>query len=175
MKRILTIITILFAVFTLSPRAAAEGAYFGVRGEAMLPVAALATAGSPIGGFLIVPLFGIQGGYDFASKGEAGFGIRASLTSLIAITRIGLEVLYSIPNDASGAGWYVGAGVDTVLVMFGSTVPLAGVHVLAGYNFPISSSVGVFTEVLPGWLFTSGPSGYSFFYVSLAVGLNFHL
>jgi hypothetical protein len=169
MKRILTIITILLACLTLGSQAAAESAYFGVRGELFFPVGLGAYS-------LSLPLFGIQGGYDFGPADESGFGIRASLTSLIVINRISLDALYTMRDSASGAGWYFGIGADALLLASSSTGVLFGAHLVAGYNFAISSTVAAFAEIWPGSFFNSGTLfGNSLLYISVASGFNFHL
>jgi hypothetical protein len=121
-------------------------------------------------------LFGVQGGYDFGPEDQPGFGLRASLTSLLLINRISLDVLYSLRNDAFGAGWYFGIGSDAAFVAVSGTGLLFGTHLVAGYNFALSSSVAAFAELWPLAFFSPGASsGNSILYVSFAAGLNFRL
>jgi hypothetical protein len=167
MKRIFSIITIVLASFILSPRAAAEGAYFGVRGEVLVPV--FAASGIPI---VALPIFGIQYGYNFGDSSAPGFAVRASLTGLVVINRISVDALYRIPVDASEAGLYLGAGADAVLLLVPVSVPIFGAHAVIGYNFAASSLGGAFVELWPGALFSGGSP---LFYISLAGGFNFRL
>ena len=168
MKYFFRILTILFVAVTLSPRAAAESAYFGVRGEALIPLT------NSLGGLLTVPLFGIQVGYDFGTKSDPGLSVRGSLASLIFINRIGLDVLYRIPQDATGKGLYVGGGADLLLTVGGASfgVPF-GAHAVLGYALPLSNSVAFFVEAYPGLLIFGG--GPPLFYTSLGLGMNFYL
>jgi hypothetical protein len=166
MKRIFTIITVVLATFILSPRASAEGAYFGIRGEVLVPVNASLS--------FPVPFLGIQGGYDFGPVDQPGFGVRASLSSVLIANRISLEALYRIPNDVAGSGVYFGAGADVVLLDSSSVGQLYGAHLVAGYNFAISSSVATFVELWPGGIFNFGsPLSSSLLYFGLAGGVNF--
>jgi hypothetical protein len=167
MKKIFCILTIVLATLSLNPRAAAEGAYFGVRGEGFIPLT------NSFGSLLTVPLFGVQVGYDFAAKGDPGFSLRGSLASLIVVNRIGVDALYRIPSDATGTGWYVGAGADLVLLFSSSVGNPFGVHAVAGYTVPLSDAVGFFVEAYPGLLFFGG--GSPLVYISLATGINFRL
>jgi hypothetical protein len=164
MKRIFSIITIILASFSLSPRASAESQYFGIRGD--FPIVNSSSALS----VLSLPMIGIQGGYNFVADGEAGFGLRASLTTVLLANRIGVDALYLIPNDVAGNGWYFGAGSDAVFVV--NTSVLFGAHGLAGYNFAVSNSLAVFTEAFAGGLFSSG---ISLFNLGFSAGLNFRI
>ena len=168
MKYFFRILSILFLAVTLSPRAAAEGAYFGVRGEALIPLT------NSLGGLVTVPLFGVQVGYDFGAKSDPGFSVRGSLASLIVINRIGLDVFYRIPQDATGKGLYVGGGADLLLTVGGASfgVPI-GLHAVFGYALPLSDSAGFFVEAYPGLLIFGG--GPALFYVSVGLGVNFYL
>ena len=175
MKRILTVWTVVLAALTFNTQASAEGGYFGVRGDGLIPIASSTAGGTsfaPVGIFL--PLLGIQGGYDFGDIAEPGFSVRGIFRTLVIVTEISLDALYRIPTDEKGAGWYVGAGGDLVLVGFvgvGSTA-LFGVHGVAGYNFPLSETVFAFVEATPGAYIASGGSA---FYVSIGGGFNFRL
>jgi hypothetical protein len=162
MKRIFSIITIVLALFAIGSRASAESQYFGIRGD--FPI----VNSSPTLSILSLPMIGIQGGYNFAADGEAGFGLRASLTTVLLANRIGVDALYFIPNDVTGNGWYFGA--DAVFVV--NTPALFGAHGLAGYNFAVSNSLAVFTEAFAGGLFSSGNS---LFNLGFAAGLNFRI
>jgi hypothetical protein len=166
MKQVLTIITILLATLALSPRAAAEGVYFGVRGEGFIPLT------NSFGSLLTMPLFGVHVGYDFTAKGDPGFSLRGSLASLIVVNRIGVDALYRLPSDAR-SGWYVGGGADLVLLFSSSVGNPFGVHAVAGYSVPLSDPVGFFVEAYPGLLFFGG--GSPLVYISLATGFNFRL
>jgi hypothetical protein len=176
MKRIFGIITIILASLALSPRAFAESAYFGVRADIILPLGVSNTS-------LSIPLPGIQVGYDFGTQSEPGFGVRGTLNSLIFVSKISVDALYRIPTEPSGAGWYVGAGADALIVLIANVGPAFGAHAVAGYNFALSDSLAAFLEVSPGAFFSSGTSlfssgaslGTSLFYVSFAAGINFRL
>lgn len=167
MKKIFCILAIMLTALTLNPRAAAEGAYFGLRGEGFIPLT------NSFGGLLTVPLFGVQVGYDFAAKGDPGLSLRGSLASLIVVNRIGLDALYRISSDATGNGWYVGGGADVVLLFSSSVGNPFGVHAVAGYTVPLADSVGFFVEAYSGLLFFGG--GSPLVYLSLALGFNFYL
>jgi hypothetical protein len=164
MKRIFSIITVVLALFAIGSRASAESQYFGVRGD--FPIV---NFGSTLS-ILSLPMIGIQGGYNFAADGEAGFGFRASLTTVLLVNRIGVDALYLIPNDAAGNGWYFGAGADAVFVI--NTPVLFGAHGVAGYNFAVSNSLAVFAEAFAGGLFSSGGS---LFNLGFGAGLNFRI
>jgi hypothetical protein len=177
MKRILTILTIALAALTMSTPASAEGGYFGIRGDGLIPVAfASNTPGgtssfAPVG--IVLPLLGIQGGYDFGDIAEPGFSVRGILRTLVIVTELSLDGLYRIPTDEMGAGWYFGAGGDVVLAGFvglGATA-LFGVHGVAGYNFPLTDTISAFAETTPGAYFAAGGS---VFYISIGGGVNFH-
>jgi hypothetical protein len=171
MKRILTILTIALAALTFSMPASAEGGYFGVRGDGLIPVA---TSVSGIPGLIVIPLLGIQGGYDFGDIAEPGFSVRGSLRTLVVLNELSLDALYRIPSDETGAGWYFGGGGDMVFIsgVFGpGGQAFFGAHGVAGYNFPISETVSAFVEAIPGALFAGGAS---LFYISIGAGINFH-
>jgi hypothetical protein len=167
MKRILTIWTIVLAALTFSTQASAEGGYFGVRGDAFIPISV-----NGYSGLIVLPLFGIQAGYDFGDLTEPGFGVRGSFRTLVILNELSINALYRIP-DATGAGLYFGAGGDVVFLGgFGiNGFAVFGAHALAGYKFPLSNVVSAFVEAVPGGLFGSGLSA---FYISLASGINFH-
>jgi hypothetical protein len=170
MKRILTILTIALAALTMSTPASAEGGYFGVRGDGLIPVA---TSVSGVPGLIVIPLLGIQGGYDFGDIAEPGFSVRGLLRTLVVVNELSLDALYRIPSDDTGAGWYFGAGGDVVFIVGFSSTGQAffGAHGVAGYNFPISETVSAFVEALPGGYFGFGGS---IFYISIGAGFNFH-
>jgi hypothetical protein len=176
MKRIFSIITFVLAVFSIGSRAAAEGAYFGVRGEGFLVFAVDYTninSGAATTPFL--PLFGVQGGYDFGPQGDPGFGLRASLTSVVVMNRIGVDALFRVPSDASGNGFYLGAGADALILFIksasGGTTVWLGAHAVVGYSFPVAAASG-FIEFWPGFLSAERNSIY---YAGLAAGVNFRL
>jgi hypothetical protein len=170
MKRILTILTIALAALTMSTPASAEGGYFGVRGDGFIPVS-ITGAGFP--GLYVIPLFAIQGGYDFGDIAEPGFSVRGLFRTLVVVNELSLDALYRIPSDETGAGWYFGAGGDAVFLIISglNSQALFGAHGVAGYNFPISDTVSAFVEATPGGLFAGGGS---IFYISLGAGINFH-
>jgi hypothetical protein len=167
MKRILTIWTVVLAALMFSMPASAEGGYFGVRGDAFIPISV-----NGFSGLIVLPLFGIQAGYDFGDLAEPGFGVRGSFRTLVILNELSINALYRIP-DETGAGWYFGAGGDVVFVGgFGlSSFAVFGAHGVAGYRFPITDVVSIFVEAVPGGLFGSGLSA---FYISLATGFNFY-
>ena len=170
MKRILTVWTVVLAAVIFNTQACAEGGYFGVRGDGFIPVS-VTGAGFP--GLFVIPLFAIQGGYDFGDVAEPGFSVRGSFRTLVIINELSLDALYRIPSDETGAGWYFGAGGDAVFLVINglSTQALFGAHAVAGYNFPISDTVSAFVEATPGGLFAAGGS---IFYISFGAGFNFH-
>jgi hypothetical protein len=171
MKRILTICTVALASLMFSMPASAEGGYFGVRGDGLIP---LATTVSGFPGLIVLPLLGFQGGYDFGDVAEPGFGVRGTLRTLVIINELSLDALYRIPTDETGAGWYFGAGGDVVFVVsfgVGGGAALFGAHGVAGYNFPISDTISAFVEAQPGGYFAGVGS---LFYVSFGAGFNFH-
>ena len=175
MKRILTVWTIVLAAFTFNTQASAEGGYFGIRGDGLIPIASSTAGGTsfaPVGIFL--PLFGIQGGYDFGDIAEPGFSVRGILRTLVIVTEISLDAMYRIPSDETGVGWYVGAGGDVVLagIVGAGATALFGLHGVAGYNFPLSDTGFAFVEVTPGAYIASGGS---IFYISIGGGFNFRL
>ena len=174
MKRTLTVLTIMLVALTFNTRAHAEGGYFGIRGDVLIPIASSSAGGTSfVGAGITIPLFGIQGGYDFSDRSEAGFSIRGILRSLVIITEISLDALYRIPSDETGAGWYVGAGADLVLAgVVGAGAAFFGAHGVAGYNFPLSDTGFAFIEVTPGAYFVSDVSA---FYISIGGGFNFRL
>ncbi len=170
MKRILTIWTVVLAALMFSMPASAEGGYFGVRGDGLIPVA---TSVSGFPGLIVIPLLGIQGGYDFGDIAEPGFSVRGILRTLVIVTELSLDALYRIPTDEMGAGWYFGAGGDVVLAALSGlgSAALFGVHGVAGYNFPLTDTVWAFAEATPGAYITGGGS---VFYISIGAGINFH-
>jgi hypothetical protein len=172
MKRTLTILTIMLAALTFNTRAHAEGGYFGIRSDGFIPIASNSAGGTsfaPVG--IIVPLFGVQVGYDFTDQTESGFSLRGTFKTLIIVSEISLDALYRIP-DMTGAGWYFGAGADLAfLLVISSQSTILGAHAVVGYQFPGSSIGSFFLEVVPGLFGNSTGSGY---YVSLAGGFNFH-
>jgi hypothetical protein len=172
MKRTLTILTIVLAALTFSTPAHAEGAYFGVRGDVIIPIASSTAGGTSLAGIgITLPLFGIQGGYDFTDRTEAGFSIRGTFRTLILISEISLEALYRIP-DETGAGLYVGIGGDLVFtIVLTAQTTIFGAHAVVGYNFPVSSSTSAFIEAQPG-LFANSTG--ALYFLSLAGGFNFH-
>ena len=172
MKRTLTILTIMLAALTFNTRAHAEGGYFGIRGDAFVPIANSNPGGTSLVGFgIAVPFFGIQGGYDFSDRTEPGFSLRGSFRTLIFLSQISLDALYRIP-DETGAGLYFGAGVDMAFVLVVTAQSsIFGAHLDLGYDLPISSTTSVFFEAQPGAYFNSTGA---LFYFSLAAGFNFH-
>jgi hypothetical protein len=168
MKRIFTICTIVLAALSLSTPVSAEGGYFGVRADGLVPVS---ITGSGFPGLVVIPLLGIQGGYDFGDIAEPGLSVRGSLRTLVIVNQLSLDALYRIPTDETGAGWYFGGGGDLVFVTLGTLGgSLFGAHVVTGYNFPLSDTVSAFAETTPGGYFGAG----SIFYISLGAGINFH-
>jgi hypothetical protein len=176
MKRMFSVITVVLAVFTVGSRAAAEGAYFGIRGEEFLVYAFNSTninSGAATAPFL--PLFGVQGGYDFGSQSDPGFGVRAPLSSVVVMNHIAIDALLRIPNDASGNGFYLGAGADALILFVqsasGGTTVWLGAHAVVGYRFPVAAASG-FVEFWPGFLSAEGNSIY---HAGLALGFDFRL
>jgi hypothetical protein len=167
MKRTLTILTIMLAALTFSTPAHAEGGYFGIRGDAFIPISV-----NGYSGLIVLPLFGIQAGYDFGDLAEPGFSVRGSFRTLVIINELTVNALYRLPSDAKGTGLYFGAGGDAVFLGgFGiGVVAVFGAHGVIGYNFPLSDKLSSFVEAVPGGLFGSG---VTLFYISLAGGINF--
>jgi hypothetical protein len=173
MKRTLILLAITLASLTFAPRAHAESGYFGVRLDGFIPIATNTAGGTSFAGFVgVLPLFGIQGGYDFSAPDEAGFSMRGTFRTLFIITELSVDALYRIP-DQTGAGVYVGVGGDFVFVLFaGPQTSIFGAHAVLGYNFPSSSLGSFFLEVAPGFLANSTGA---FYYVNLGAGFNFRL
>ena len=171
MKRILTIWTVVLAALMFGMPASAEGGYFGVRGDGLIPIASNTAGGTtfvPVG--IVLPLFGVQLGYDFTDQTEAGFSLRGTFKTVIIASEISLDALYRIP-DLTGAAWYFGAGADMAfLLVISSQSTIFGAHAVVGYQFPGLSIGSFFLEVIPGLFGNSTGAGY---YVSLAGGFNF--
>jgi hypothetical protein len=171
MKRILTRWAIAFAALMLGTPASAEGGYFGIRGDGLIPIASNTAGGTsfvPVG--IVLPLFGVQVGYDFTDQTEAGFSLRGTFKTVIIASEISLDALYRIP-DLTGAAWYFGAGADMAfLLVISSQSTIFGAHAVVGYQFPGSSIGSFFLEAVPGLFGNSTGVGY---YVSLAGGFNF--
>jgi hypothetical protein len=171
MKRILTILTIVIASLTISPRAFAESSYFGVRGDLFLPITSTNGSTNFAVTGIVLPLFGFQGGYDFSDRSEPGFSLRGTFKTLFFISEISVDALYRIPDETT-AGWYFGVGGDLVFVLvISAQSTIFGGHAVVGYNFPLSEGTSVFLEAVPG-LFANSTGGL--FYLSLAGGFNFH-
>jgi hypothetical protein len=169
MKRILTIWTIVLAAMTFNTQASAEGGYFGIRGDGLIPVAS--TVGG-VPGLYVIPLLGIQGGYDFGDIAEPGFSLRGTFRTFVIVNELSVDALYRVPSDDTGAGLYFGAGGDMVFAyIITSGGVLFGAHGVVGYNFPISETISTFVEALPGGYFGYG---VGVFYISFGGGLNFH-
>jgi hypothetical protein len=158
MKRMLFIFTIVMLSLTVQPGAVAERAYFGVHAEGVVPMG--------LSGSLVIPLFGVQVGYDFGAQSDPGLRVRVSLSSLVILNRLSLDALYRSPSNE---GWYVGAGGDVLLFSFvgAESGVVLGAHGVAGFDIPLSDFAAIFVEL---W-----PLALPLLHWSLVVGINFYV
>jgi hypothetical protein len=164
LKRSLAVLTALAGLSLASSPASAE-AYFGVRLETIV----------------IVPVFGIQLGYDFESAGpdEGRFGMRVGAqTFLGSINRVSAEALYRFKGQGESTA-YAGAGAGIVfagnLFGSGSSSVVPEIHGLIGYEWAISPETALYLEggfgvaIVPQY----GSSSVNFNPIgSFSIGLN---
>jgi hypothetical protein len=134
------------------------------------PVRAEAYFGARLEVLLIVPVIGIQLGYDFGEVNQDRFGIRGGFETLVFINRATLDGTFRFASSLI----YLGAGLGITLAPFStgsSAQPLPEYHILVGNEFKVADSTTLFIEAQLGLAPNTainmfGPFG------SLAAGFN---
>jgi hypothetical protein len=153
--RFLRVLTVIACLALFSNPVKAE-VYFGARLEILL----------------IIPVLGVQLGYDFGDASQDRFGIRGGFESLVFINRATLDGTFRFANSSI----YVGGGLGLTLAPF-STGALAELfpeyHVLIGSQFKVADSTSLFIEGQVGLTTHTAISAFAQF-ASLAAGFNWH-
>jgi hypothetical protein len=160
-KRIASILPLALVIVVFSSPAKAE-AYFGARLEVLL----------------IVPILGVQLGYDFEDFRGGRFGVRATLESLVGLLNRGtVDATFRFSNSSALSAGYLGVGLGvTLTTATNSSRPLASeYHALFGYEFVLTPATGLYVEAQIGQMQNSlsGNSGFLPF-AAVATGFNWH-
>jgi hypothetical protein len=136
------------------------------------PVKADAYFGARLEVLLIVPVLGIQLGYEFGDQSENRFGIRAGLESVLLINRATLDGTFRFADSSV----YFGGGLGFTLAPYAlgaASRPQPEYHVLIGNEFPVANAANFYLEAQFGLLTNTAVNGFTQF-VSLAAGFNWH-
>ncbi len=162
-KRTLCTLALTLGIATFSSPANAES-YFGIRLESIV----------------IIPVFGVQLGYDFDDDGSGRFGLRGMVESLLGLLNRGaLDATYRFNGNADGSAAYAGAGAGvlftTGITGTGSSVAFAPeIHGLIGYEFMLPGQSGIFIEGQFGVLINTYSSSSLAPFGTFAAGFNLH-
>jgi hypothetical protein len=169
------------ALLLASSSASAASGYFGVRFDAPL---AWETVGQTTN-TIFTPMIGVQIGIDLDST-SSGTGIRLALSSqVVSGARLAGDI-YVRSSFSPELSTYLGGG-GTIMIETRTRLLYLNAHLLGGLEYQVSSGIGLFAEVSPGFALGFGPnacigappfdtstcSSFVPFTLESAIGLNF--
>lgn len=126
----------------------------------------------------ISPFGGLQVGGPLADNVE----LRLSGLPLVVFNLLQVDLLYTEELSEALRG-YAGGGVDMLQYSFFTSGLAFAVHATAGVESQIGSGIGLFAEAQPTFVLNApdedvslffGNAGSATFFVTFALGLNFH-
>lgn len=106
--------------------------------------------------------------FQVGAEVSEGLELRASLGTVLIISLLQVDVLYTTAIPDSEARFYIGGGPDLLFSTFYGGGALFGLHGTLGAAYPLSKAVDTFGEIQP--ILSAG-----IFVARIRVGLNFYI